>query len=225
MVVRELSTKATRSIILLLIAVLLVQTFCFLNLANAQDPSVHSSSDFIISIDNPIEGAVFNKNYVIVQTILKNGYFQLTGSFDSVDILYYLDGQLYSHGQSGINLNYSVSTTYGEFNLTGLPSGTHELKVGVHIVYSYAFAPSPRWEPKVSNATVHFTILTPTQKPTNQLTPTLTKAPMQTTLFSNLAMILSGVIAGTVIVSVALLIVYRKHSLKMKVDGDSTEKQ
>jgi hypothetical protein len=60
----------------------------------------------------------------------------------------------------------------------------------------------------------------PTPEPTEREKDT---TQLSNTSYSTVAILLSGVIAGTVIVCVALLIVYRKHSLKKRVNGDKAD--
>lgn len=96
----------------------------------------------------------------------------------------------------GGSLPFSVSYRYSFIALSGLADGQHVLK-------GYAVDMFGNTGSTIANFRINTATPTPTEKPSPQ--------PIQIT---NIAIIAGGVIAGAVIVSIALLVIYRKQNLK-----------
>jgi hypothetical protein len=209
-------------------AVLLVSFSGYINLGSSYVPSI------IVNVKSPIQGATYQSNNVTVKV---EGALDTDGisSEESFLTYCYLDGKLYAQ------TSYTEITTdpttgnvieITEINLIHLTQGKHEIKVDTEADWN-------RWinlgiydtgKQIVNTVTISFfvdlTAITPTPKQTQTIAPPLTPTlQIIDNTFSNLVIILSGVIAGAVIVSIALLVIYRKHSLKLKVKGDGTEKE
>jgi hypothetical protein len=119
------------------------------------------------------------------------------------DICYSLDGQ------ANVTLPQDEAIhlqDYCQYNLSLLG-----LTDGMHVLSAYAKDIFGNTASTIANFRVN-TATSPTEKPS--------PSPIQIT---NLSMIMGGVIVGAVIVAVALLVVYRKHNLKMKVEREGTE--
>jgi hypothetical protein len=194
--VRKLPRKITKSIILLLMAVLLVSSLaCFCNLVRAEPA-------FTLSIDAPIENMTYAQSNLEINIVIS--YFPSL-RLDSLKLTYYLDEQpiaskvIYeTHtGHMDVNLgNWDNSTANDRITLTDLSIGKHTFQVkgngtGEYIAIGNAYE---SFETSVINFSVE-------KQNSNQTISTA---------------ILSGVIAGAVIVSIALLAIYRKPNLKTK---------
>jgi hypothetical protein len=110
-----------KSVLVAVIVVMLsVLGLTFVNLAIAE-----TDSSFNIFIENPVEGTTAMED-IRVEFFLENGFKGITGSFDSIDVISYLDRQLYLYGQPSLTLNSSTDLVRGEINLTDLSLGQHE---------------------------------------------------------------------------------------------------
>jgi hypothetical protein len=128
-----------------------------------------------------------------------NGSYALF-SYHESNVSYYLDGKIFCpinlENESvveKVNKGYSIL-------LMNLTYGEHKIQVKGESIASYFRDINTRIN--FESATVSFYIKQPEQLSGNP--------------FSSMAMLLSGVIAGAVIVSVALLVIYRKQYLKRK---------
>jgi hypothetical protein len=179
--VKWLSTKITKSIILLLIGVLLV-SFANLTYLVKANPAIATE----VSISGIVDGATYNNDSLALT--MKVDDFFLNYTFPDSNINFYLDGQVlckvnFVNGSDTILLN----------NLT---QGEHKIYVNGHATYTANNSNSII--ASFNSATASFNIdFKPTQ---------------QTVSFSSIAIIT----LSAVIVSVALLVIYRKQNLKRK---------
>jgi hypothetical protein len=208
--VRQLSTKISKKALVLVVALLMLSGFISPQLdttkANPTGPfstlptPIDTKKDFDIAIQSPLEGSTFATYNATVDFLVKINDM----SINPASMMYtsYLDGK-----EIFDNPNYFSSLgpeNHGVFILTGLSQGAHKLTIGVFMISE----PPPNYERAGSyhNETVIFFVATQS-----------TQAPTQShDSFSSLAMIFSGVIAGVIIISIALLVIYRKQCLKRK---------
>jgi hypothetical protein len=213
---------------------------CLLVFLPLVSKSVFGQGLLPISINSPVLNAIYSSSDSLTLDFSIQCFSNPTGT---VTITYFIDGQnqgalpftvksipagqqiVYPDGVTRIQyiINYNQV-------LPNLPAGRHSLTI-------YANYLDSQNNNIVDQSTVNFTI-TNTVKPTLiPVTPTPSASPtMQGTnspkttqitdnSFTGQAMLLSSVIAGAVIVAIALVVVYRKHSLKLKVNGDSIGKE
>jgi hypothetical protein len=192
--------------ILLLMAVLVVSSFSIIDVVSADGP--------IVTIFSPL-----NDSTVESQSVRVSFKVELPPNScylnDLTEVICYLDGQLCDKPSISIDRS-SWTSGSGELNLTGLSEGKHTLIInGSATINAPPIAMYAPWA--INPVNVTFYVIEPTQQPTqtNQTTQ------QSGNPFSSMAMVLSGVIAGVVIVSIALLIIYRKQNLKRKDDTNN----
>jgi hypothetical protein len=203
--------KITKSMMLLLMAALMVSSLGYvysINLSATLTPIPKQEQVWLdISIISPTEDSTTSNNLTVTFIVAVN-----TMSIHSGPLSFStnIDGKNGPYGYLRDPPDgYNRSTSYGEFNLTNLVAGSHKLTLQSFFIYY-----TSNFSDKIgvdNNKTVSFTVDAPNM-------PKLVE-----TQLSTLSIILGGAIAGTVIVAVALLVIYRKHSLKLK-KGNSTEK-
>jgi hypothetical protein len=192
-------------------AVLLVSSLGYVDLGGAESKYFYG-----ITIESPITGATLNTDNVTVKL-------QVTHSpwleIDSLQANCYLDNQLYTQvqlleateGYLGTSKNsytdMTPSIANGELFLQKLSRGSHTLEVNATGKGQTIIINSVSVNEDLNSvvATFYVNVSSTTPIPNTSITS-----------FSTLAMVLSGVVAGAVIVSIALLVIYRKQSLKRK---------
>ncbi|MCW4025622.1 MAG: hypothetical protein NWF01_11405 [Candidatus Bathyarchaeota archaeon] len=173
------------------------------------------------TVQSPIEGSIYGSDIPVQFSITyrnADDWFLL----NSTIVKYYLDGQLISQQQ--IPESYSSDEpsriynaplpTGGGLVLNNLAQGEHTLQItgAVHLSWMYYAIPVD----ESFDAQVNFKVIAAQTNQTSQI---------PNTSFSRTPLLLSGGIAGAVIVAVALLVVYRKHSLKLRVEGENSKKE
>jgi hypothetical protein len=208
----KLTTKITKGIILLLMAILVVSAIGLFDFGCAASKYFND-----ITIESPVTGAILNTDSVTVKIqVTYSSWLDMT----SLQANCYLDGKLYTQVQlletSENSPGGSPCVANGEFVLQNLTQGAHRLEInGTGKGYTEIIN-SVDVNEDLSSGVSTFNVNLSSTTPTNTSVPSS---------FSLLAFILSGVIVIVVLASIALLIIYRKHSLKLKVNGDSTEKE
>jgi hypothetical protein len=198
--VRKLTGKITKSIILLLMALLLVSIVPFFG-------SASRTPVYRTTVATPISGSIINSTSVEINFGVSNPT-QDPFAILSMQTSIFLDG--IKCGQVETN------SSTGSFNLTGLTQGEHTLQVNVTITLENIFfggIGDMNLDPVTAKIGVNLPKSTPT---ITQETSISQPTQLPNNSFSFLAMILGVVIAGAVIVSIALLVIYRKQNLKRK---------
>jgi hypothetical protein len=195
-----LKKKLSYFVILLLMAVLLVSIVPFFG-------SASPTPVYITTIESPTSGSIINSSNVEINFGVSNPT-QDPYAILSMQTSIFLDGIKCGRVET--------NSSTGSFNLTGLTQGGHTIKISVTVTLENMFfggIGDMSLDPVTAEIGVNLPqstpILTqetsmsqPTQLPNNSL--------------SILAMILSGVIVGAVLVSITLLVIYRKQNLKRK---------
>jgi hypothetical protein len=237
--VRKLSTKITKSIIPLLMAVLIVTSVGYVNFVKANPiafppsyPQVHwgfanntifPSNNVIIDFTISINDTIFNS--AMVENLQPN--YTVTSQIE--DIGYYIGNNFTSNYDWGTrvesgNVTVSASRLYS-INLTGLSEDKYCIVLCGNCKYNFSEQFNqdiekfyPEYQPSAfsddhilwGTEPIYFTV----------------SANVDST--GETALPVSALGAGAflaVIVAVALLVVYKKRSLKLKVKGEGTEKE
>jgi hypothetical protein len=207
--VKQLSRKITKSVILLLITVLLVSSLGFINLARAQP----LPSDFAIVVSLAEGTTITSNNVTLLIELSSKGVWW---SLQSAQVTYYLDDQFF--GQA--DYPPQIITT-----IANLTQGEHKIEIKGEGTYFGYFREMGTGKVILNPITVNFNVNSEPTQLTQQPTQTNQTTQLSGNPFSSLAMVLSGVIAGAVIVSVALLVIYRKKIRKLDKRSEETDRK
>jgi hypothetical protein len=201
-----LKKKISYSVIFLLMAVLLVSYLGFMNLVSAQ--KVY----FNPTIDAPVNGSTFNSNSISVNVTIE---------YPEMLELITLSNAVYLDGGYDCSITFSPTTavnqtTYksvGSVTMHNLTEGTHTLQIKGSGYVKFHWPTGQPWSHLPVPYTANENFKTePITFYINLEQHTATPQPTQNS-FSDLSMITAGIIVGTII-SVALLVIYRKQNLK-----------
>ena len=209
-----LSRKLTKSIVFL-IAVLLFSSLGCINFVKAQN-----SPNYPINVNllDPADGATFNGGVVFQVYIPQWLNSQSEPGVEVYDVhaTILLDGFIYGTPNQPVFFYYQSQEYLLFAYLTNLTNGEHKIQVignAVVVIDEGVLAPNGMSYYPI-NITEAF------NSPINSFSVNATKTTQTSQVtgspFSNWAMILSGVIAGVIIVSITLLVIYRKQNLKAK---------
>jgi hypothetical protein len=203
--VRKLTSKITKNIILLM-ALILISSLCFVDLT-----WVNALSDpvFVMQVSSPMENTTYVGDVEVIVFVTYNSWL----SEQSFQTDCYLDGQFYSQinlvnkdegsGPTLKDEDYEPGIAIGNISLRYLPDGAHTLEVKCIATGHWSVYPGPNPNETLGSGRIVFF----EESQLNNLS---------NNSYSTLVMVLSGVIAGAVIVSVAIVVIYRKQILKRK---------
>jgi hypothetical protein len=170
-------------------ALLLVSSLGYVNLALA-------AQTFPVKVESPIEGAVYTSSEVILKISASSHY--PNEYIHSVTVNYNLDNQ--TTGTISLTVTHEtqdVSNAIGEIVLTGLSQGSHQVSITGETSGGYYFTSETYSGVPLTPVAINFFV-------------NLGVAPKVS------AIIVGGAIAGAVIVSIALLVIYRNQRLGKK---------
>jgi hypothetical protein len=186
---------------------------------------------FGASITYPLQNATID-DYSVEAQIKVISYKGLIGPSLACDL--FLDNNKYCSVLLVENFTRDPSGSHSDWEaavmVNGLSQGNHTIQLRGKC--SYEVSTSDWREPldtvniDISSSVVSFQVSSSrqTQQPTQSIEPSQTSQSSQlpTGSFSNMAMLLSGAIAGGVIVCIALVIIYRKVQMPKKVNATSS---